>query len=81
MKFLRILLTGLYVLLLIPAGVFGLAAYSDYSSLNCPGANQCTDALLVWQSAAAFGVGGLIIIGLLWLVRPSTNRRETESNA
>ena len=81
MKFLRNLLTGIYVLLLIPVGVFGAAAYSDYNYLDCSGANQCSDALLVWQSAAIFAVGGLIIIGLLWLIRPSPNRREGGNNA
>ena len=81
MKLLRNLLTGIYALLLIPAAVFGVAAYSDYKSLDCPGANQCSDALMVWQSSAIFAVGGLILIGLLWLIRPASIRREGGNNA
>ena len=81
MNLLRNLLTGIYVLLLIPAAVFGAVAYSDYKYLNCPGANQCSDALMVWESSAIFAVGGLIFIALLWLIRPASNRREGGNHA
>jgi len=77
-RLLRNLLTAIYALLLIPAGVFGAAAYSDYNSLDCPGANQCSDALTVWQSSGIVAVGGLIFIGLLWL---ASKRREGGNNA
>ena len=81
MKFFRNLVTVIYALLLIPAGVLGAVAYSDYNYLDCPGANQCSDALTVWQSSAIFAVGGLIFIALLWLIRPAPNKREGGNDA
>ena len=62
-------------------GIFGGVAYADYRSLNCPDANQCSDALMVWQTAAIFAVGGLILIAILWLIRPMSRRQEGQSDA
>ena len=77
MRTLRNFLTGVYVLLLIPAGFLGATASADYRYLACPGANQCTDALTVWKAAAIFGFVGLIIVGMLWLAVAASDREDT----
>ena len=76
MRNLRILVTALYLVLLVPAGLFGAAAYGDYSYLDCPGANQCEDALTMMQLAGLFAVGGFALLAAWWLVVPSSRHRE-----
>ena len=78
MKIARNLLTGVYVLLLVPAVIFGTVAYSDFRHLGCPGANQCSDALTIWASAAIFAVVGLLIVGALWFAVAAASRRGGE---
>ena len=76
MRSLRILLTAAYVLLLVPAAVLGSAAYSDYNYLDCPGANQCGDALTMLRLTGFFAMGGFIVLAAWWFVAPPSRDLE-----
>ena len=77
MRGFRILLTAAYFLLLVPAGLLGAIAYADYNYLDCPGANQCGDALTVMQFAGLFAVGGFVLLATWWFAMPPS--RDLES--
>ena len=85
MKRLLPAMTTLFVVLLVPASLFGAAAYGEFQSRGCATAldmnatADCGDALMVWQGAAAFAIVGVIVLGLLWFVLPTSRRNEDEA--
>ena len=81
MKALKIFASIILAGMALFSGLIGIVAYSDYSYLDCPGANQCSDALDTMQVGGASSLGAVIAIALIWIVSFKTDRNGDEFNA
>ena len=81
MKALRVLVSISLSAVALFAAFIGIVAYSDYSYLDCPGANQCSDALGTMQVGGGICVGAVIAIALIGIVSFKAGRHGDEFNA
>ena len=83
LRFIRLTLTIVYSLALLPAIFLGWAAYSDYSYRGCPGEaiGQCSDAVATMQILSGFLIVGGLICLALWIFERNLAPAKVESDA
>jgi hypothetical protein len=82
-RFIRLTLTALYSVGLIPVVFLGWAAYSDYGFRGCPGEgiSQCSDAEATMQIMLGFLIFGGLLCLALWAFERKMAPTRVESNA
>jgi hypothetical protein len=83
LRLIRLALTALYSVALIPAMFLGWAAYSDYGFRGCPGEGigQCSDAVTTMQIMFSFLIFGGLLCLALWALERKMVPTKVESNA
>ncbi len=75
------LLVAIYLLALVPILLFGIVAKMDYDHLDCPAANQCSDAASVMTLAVLYVLAAPVLALLFTLLRAAARAVEAQEKA